>query len=361
MLIYNCHAHIFTLDHVPKKFIPPIVTWFLKKGHIRRLARHLIPFTDRDLIDRYINFVEVTIEGSQSDVLQRLKEYYPFGSVDQTKFIILPMDMAYMEAGKVPVDITQQHAELETLVNAGEPIIPFIGTDPRRPRLLEMVESLHANHGFKGIKIYPPLGFYPNDKRLQPIFEYAVVNKLPVMSHCSRGGVYIKEVTDAMKKEPNPLGRSVDKTKKPKEFSDIYTDPANYDPVATQYPGLKICLAHFGGPDEWDKYLTTPWSPGSREEDKSWLSVVIDLIMKHDNIYTDISSTLFEKESFIDLLMVLLENDKIRERVLFGSDFYMMERAKTLERGRAIKLRSKLGPVLYKQIANVNPERYLYG
>ena len=360
MLIYNCHAHLFTIDHVPKKFIPPIVTWLVKKGHIRRLARNLIPFTDRDLIDRYINFVEVTLESSQAEVLDLLKQYYPFGSADQTRFIILPMDMAYMEAGVVPVGLAQQHADLEALVQAGAPVIPFIGTDPRRPGVADMVKDLHANHGFKGIKLYPPLGFYPNDVRLEPIYDYAVANKLPVMSHCSRGGVYVKEVTDAMLQEPNPLGRPVVK-QKPKQFSDIYTDPANYDPIATKYPALKICLAHFGGGDEWDKYLTTPWKAGSREEDKSWLSVVIDLIMKHDNIYTDISSTLFEKESFIDLLLVLLENEKIRERVLFGSDFYMMERAKSLERARAIKIRSKLGPVLYKQIANVNPERYLNG
>ena len=161
-----------------------------------------------------------------------------------------------------------------------------------------------------------------------------------------------------MLKEPNPIGRKVEK-KKAKHFSDIYTDPANYDPIASKYPTLKICLAHFGGDTEWDKYLEHSWQPGSPEEDKSWLSVIIDLILKHENIYTDISSTLFQKDHYLDLLLVLLENKKIRERVLFGSDYYMMERVKSKEREMAIKIRSRLGPVLFKQIAETNPKRYL--
>ena len=66
----------------------------------RSVARKIIPFTDRDLIDRYINFVEVALEGKQSEVLDKLKGYYPNGSVDQTKFIVLPMDMEHMMAGK---------------------------------------------------------------------------------------------------------------------------------------------------------------------------------------------------------------------------------------------------------------------
>ena len=61
----------------------------------------------------------------------------------------------------------------------------------------------------------------------------------------------------------------------------------------------------------------------------------------------------------MDLLLVLLENKKIRERVLFGSDYYMMERVKSQEREMAIKIRSRLGPELFKQIAETNPKRYL--
>ena len=221
-----------------------------------------------------------------------------------------------------------------------------------------MVKNLYENAHFKGIKLYPPLGYYPNDTRLHPVYEYAQKKDIPIMSHCSRGGVYVKKVTDEMLNESNPIGRTVVK-KKAKQFSDIYTDPANYDPIATKYPDLKICLAHFGGDTEWDKYLEESWQPGRPEADKSWLSVILDLIHKHKNIYTDISSTLFQKDCYIDLLLILLENKKVRERVLFGSDYYMMERVKSKEREMALKIRSRLGPALFKQIAETNPKRYL--
>lgn len=357
MIIYNCHTHTFTIDHVPRKFIPPFLSWLIKKKGVRKFARNIFFRTDRDLIDRYINFFEVSLIGSQAKVFEKLKGYYPNGQIDTTKFIVLPMDMEHMLAGRVPVNLEKQHEALAKIAKNDDSVIPFIGVDARREGAFEMVKQLHSQH-FKGIKLYPPLGYYPNDTRLAPIFEYASKNNLPVMTHCSRGGVSIKKVTKAMLNEPNPIGRPVVK-KKAQHFSDIYTDPANYDPIASKYPALKICLAHFGGDTEWDKYLEHSWQPGSPEEDKSWLSVIIDLILKHENIYTDISSTLFQKDHYLDLLLVLLENKKIRERVLFGSDYYMMERVKSKEREMAIKIRSRLGPVLFKQIAETNPKRYL--
>ena len=92
MIIYNCHTHTFTIDHVPRKFIPRFLGWLIKKKGVRNFARRVFPFTDRDLLDRYINFFEVSLLGSQGDVYNKLKGYYPNGEIDQTKFIVLPMD-----------------------------------------------------------------------------------------------------------------------------------------------------------------------------------------------------------------------------------------------------------------------------
>lgn len=359
MIIYNCHTHLFTINHIPDRFIPKLVMWLVKKKITRKIARLIIPFTDRDLIDRYINFVEVTLRGEQIEVLTKLQGYFPNGAVDQTKFVVLPMDMEFMRAGKVKIDLNQQHEELDSLVQSGHPIIPFIGTDPRRENIFDFVKKWHSR-GFKGIKLYPPLGYYPNDSRLDNIYEYAEKSNIPIMAHCSKGGVHIKKVTKEMLKEPNPIGRPV-KKQKAKHFSDLYTDPANYDPISKKYPKLRICLAHFGGGDEWEKYMLTSWDSSMPDTEKSWFSVIIDLMLKHDNIYADISSTLFEDSDRIDLLKVLLENPKLRERILFGSDYYMMEQVKPLERKKSIEIRSKLGPNLFKQIAFTNPGRYLNG
>jgi hypothetical protein len=49
----------------------------------------------------------------------------------------------------------------------------------------------------------------------------------------------------------------------------------------------------------------------------------------------------------------------VRERVLFGSDYYMVERESVSEKEASLLLRSRLGEDLYKQIAHTNPIEYL--
>jgi predicted TIM-barrel fold metal-dependent hydrolase len=56
---------------------------------------------------------------------------------------------------------------------------------------------------------------------------------------------------------------------------------------------------------------------------------------------------------------VLLSKKEIREHVLFGSDYYMVEQEEITEKEASILLRSRLGEDLYKQIAHTNPKRYL--
>ena len=48
-------------------------------------------------------------------------------------------------------------------------------------------------------------------------------------------------------------------------------------------------------------------------------------------------------------------------RVLFGSDYYMIEREKTPERELSIRLRSALGRDTFNLIAHHNPILYLNG
>jgi hypothetical protein len=49
------------------------------------------------------------------------------------------------------------------------------------------------------------------------------------------------------------------------------------------------------------------------------------------------------------------------QKVLFGSDYYMVESEKYSEKRLSIDLRAELGEDKFWQIANVNPKKYLYG
>lgn len=65
----------------------------------------------------------------------------------------------------------------------------------------------------------------------------------------------------------------------------------------------------------------------------------------YPNVYADISYTLNDT-SLLPLLKMILEADtRVRERVLFGTDFQMVSKS-ICEREFAINIRSYLGPEL---------------
>lgn len=358
MEFINCHIHTFTIKHIPKKFLPFRLVQILKPNIIRKplgwILRHALPFTDRDLLDRYINFVEITANKSQEDTLNRVRSYYP----KHTKFIVLPMDMEYMRAGRVKVGLEKQLEELlKVYKKFSNTVIPFIAVDPRRDGILELVKKYIELHDFKGIKIYPRLGFYPNDKRLKPIYEYAQNNNIPILSHCSRGGVYTHKISKEMLNHPI---RGKVKELKPKDFSHYFTEPQNYDEILEEFPKLKLCLAHFGGNNEWDTYLEKQWNPENPElEKKSWVSDIVDLMKKHSNLYTDISYTAFHSDRYFPLMSIFLDDEKIKDRIMFGSDYYMVEREKKSEREMSLKVRYALGEEKFNMISNRNIKSFL--
>ncbi len=349
--IINCHIHTFNRESVPPKY-PPYLRVFRKYRSTRWLVRKLLRLCGRiikgrDICERYANFIEIAAYVSQEEIFKKVRGRYPLN----TQFIVLPMDMRGMGYGKPEQDINEQHVELKRLAECyPDQIIPFIHIDPRSggpdlsgPDPVEFIQKFHKK-GFKGIKLYPPLGYDAADKSLMPIYKYANDHSLPVMVHCSRGGVRRKGFKD----------EDVDKT----------TAPHKYRRILSDFPEMKLCLAHYGGGDDWDSYLEDEWLDDDTPLEKmDWLSQISTMIRegKYPNLFTDISYTIFKFERYIPVLKVLLEDDKIRKRVLFGSDYYMIEREGFREKELSIRLRSELCKDTFNLIAHCNPTRYLYG
>lgn len=344
-VIHNCHLHLFTIDHVPKRFLPLGLNTIMRPKCVHKpfiwLLKNVNMFSKRDLLHRFANFTETTYKRNQAKVFDIVRSYYPFG----TRFVVLPMDMAFMDAGKVPKDLNAQHAELAILRNDyPDNIIPFAAVDPRRKGVDKMLQKLVEKDKFKGVKIYPPLGYRPNDPVLmKKIYPYCLKKNLPVMTHCSRGGVRHKS--------------------EPTATTTGYADPDNCVSIMEKFPKLRFCLGHFGGQDDWEKYLSDEWHDNSSPTDKSWLAKIIDIVGsgKYPNLFVDISYTIFSFKENASLLKVLLQNPNFRMQVLFGSDFYMAEQEKFRERRLSIDLRAFLGEDLFWQIAHANPVRYLTG
>ncbi|MFK5855036.1 MAG: amidohydrolase family protein [Bacteroidota bacterium] len=352
-MFINTHIHIFKDIDIPRRFLPLGLVRILasKPGYFltAKLLNNINPFSDEDLFNRYIKFVRIGRMGSQQLIFENCSRFYPI----DTKFVILPMDMAFMGAGKVPRAYADQLAELGELKKTYPQILPFIHVDPRRKGIFDLLKKSVEEWGFKGVKLYPPLGYFPYDERLYPIYDYCQKNNLSVISHCSPyNPVHFKgskkELYELLSKSDKPIEI---KGKSKKQLCSNFSHPHNYEQVLTDFPDLNICLAHFGSEYFWEKYLENP------EIEGNWFVLIKDMILNFDNLYSDISFTL-NNENFFPLLKILLGNEKLRRRVLFGSDYYMVE-TKTTELKFSIDLRAYLGEYYFTAIAINNPQRFL--
>ena len=71
----------------------------------------------------------------------------------------------------------------------------------------------------------------------------------------------------------------------------------------------------------------------------------------YPNLWTDISYTVFADDEYVYLLKTLLSDPRVSARVLFGSDFYVVESARLEERRRSVRIRAVLGEELFDTIA----------
>ena len=167
---------------------------------------------------------------------------------------------------------------------------------------------------------------------------------------------------------------------------------------------LKICFAHYGGTEEWNKFLETDRDYYSQqlmtkpktgillkvENDKEipwgryehlwkytdWYSIVSSMMIQYDNFYADISYIVSNTELYPVLRSTIsraegIENyftenltyqskEKLRRRVLFGSDFYVVRSQKS-DKDIFAEIKSYLTEEEFDLIARDNPHEYIHG
>lgn len=363
-MIYNCHIHTFMDKDVPRNFLPFGLVGVLSSKPGFNMVKPILNFLGaRDnKYYRYLNFVKAGRMKSQQKIFEECQQFYPKNS----KFVVLPMDMAYMGAGRVPRPYEEQLKELADLKNNTFPdfILPFIHIDPRRdkertwnnkkvPEYMYLLMKCVEEWGFKGIKLYPPLGVFPYDDRLDPVYEYAVKKKLPIIAHGSPyNPVHFKGSDNDLKELLSKAKTNIDLgSNKKLKLCANFTHPENYKLVFEKFPDLKICLAHFGSAHYWNKLLDRPNDQGN------WLNIIREMMLIYPGLYTDISYTMYNKE-FYSLLTVLLSDPDIAGRILFGSDYYM-DYVEAKERRFSIDLRAAIGEANWKSVTYDNPIKFL--
>lgn len=341
--ITNCHVHCFTDRHVPGHYPHRALVPFKRRPVLVRglaaLARLLGQEGLAQDLRRLARFGADARAPSQAALLARLAPHYP----PDARFVILPVAMAAAGHGPVPAPLSAQHDELAAL--AADPLwagrlIPFAGVDPRLPGAAAEVRRCIEVLGFRGLKLYPRLGFAPDHPLLMAeVYPLLEARGLPVVSHCSRGGV---------------TGRGIARAE-----ADAFSAPQAFLPVLRAFPRLRVNLAHFGGAEDWRAFVEEGVLPG--QEADNWLVTIRDMIASgaYPGLWTDISYTLFETEAYLPFLKLMLADPRIARRVLFGSDYYMTRQEALSERAVWTRLRAGLGETDFARIAAVNPGVWL--
>jgi len=348
----NTHLHSFKIEDVPNnifgfmtKVLKTKVGYFL----FSRLLSELNPFSTKDKFDRLVKVIKISKLGSQKSIIEENSKWYP----DNTNFVILSMDMAFMGAGKVEREYYYQLNELYELTISNKKIIPFIHIDPRRNEYNELFKLFIISKGFKGVKLYPPLGIYPFDERLDTIYQYCQSGNLPIITHGSPlNPVHFKgshkELVELLKGGILPI----DWTKKDSELCAYFTHPLNYKKILEKYPTLRICIAHYGSMGEWERDLN---NPGDKN---NWKNIITKMLIEYPNFYTDISYTMSNKELWPAFKLLMITYPQIRNKVLFGDDYYMSE-AECNTKQWSMEFRVYLGEELWDYLTNKNPNSFL--
>lgn len=428
-----------------------ICTLLLLFGYIRRrlwklIKGRLLKMLGKDRVEllmRYLNIIRYSDYEGMGTTFSKLKQQYP----PKSKFVVLPMDMAYMEAGPIPHSYDQQMQDLLTIKkNKPDSFYPFVFVDPRRiaqqkasdpfcvfdtsnPEKLVLKPCAlqrYLKGGCIGIKIYPALGYYPFDKELLPLWLYCAQNELPITTHCSVGPIFyrgakkktwdrhpiLEEIISGSKNEGNLVLEKMRLLQlKNKDFQANFTHPLNYaclvhepllkkvldvynDPelntlfgykngkLARNLDSLKVNLAHYGGAENWDRFLEKDrqqeanellYDPtrglGLKEELSNltnlykfwhyvdWFSLISSMLLEFDNIYADVSYTVHDNQ-YLNLLSEVMQHPKLQQRLLFGTDFYVVSNHKT-EKQFWIDMQHSLSEESWKLLAHTNPRQFL--
>jgi len=257
-----------------------------------------------------------------------------------------------------------QIAELKKL-SIKKPVLPFLFCDPRRlddggitPQNLYYLfnYAFSGTEPFFGVKHYPALGYHPNDYRLWPIYKICEEKRIPVLTHC--GG---EDVSTAKRQITiyNGEKQEIVKGKNRKEVAYQLNDPAKWEPVLDQFPDLILNIAHFGSEKTWRarSRVDIKTDPQQRKE------TIMDLMKRFPNVYSDFSYTITEKGASENFIYTLINNPLIRERSMYGSDFWVVNFAGQMAKKQAtfLDMAKAADSSLVNTLCKTNPMRYLFG
>ncbi|NWF95070.1 MAG: amidohydrolase [Candidatus Thorarchaeota archaeon] len=232
--------------------------------------------------------------------------------------VILPIDSGIHQ--EMPLSLSEKTDWHVNEIAGHDALRTFVGIDPRRGEAgLRELRRAVTERGCIGWKMYPPNGFYPDNREFYPFYELARDLRVPIVIHQGF----------------TPRFKHVK-----------YARPVFVDAVAADFPELNIVLAHVG----------TPWS----EE-------ALMVAMKNPNVWVDVSGWQFHAATIpLKLYQMIAEAKTARvfpNRVLWGSDFPLFEHIMPLSQWTklfsSLRLPESLLDVGYQQVTSGEIEKVM--
>lgn len=358
---FDVHCHLFNRDYIPDNYFHLRLPWLMKRHVLRRLIRILQgrKKDDDTWTQHATDFMDMASKERLVDVAAEL-----VGQTDDD-FVMCPLMMDMTQAfGKT--NVYDMHHQLDAMREARnafpDRLLPFVALDPNNPDMDPIFQKAFSKeYGFFGVKIYPLLGYLPNHPRLMEVFEQCEALGIPVTTHC--GGNSTRALANTFElpyRRYDANGQKVDDFlsvtfRNETEKGLFFNDPARWIPVLERFPKLRLNLAHFGGDDSWKRF--------SAKEPNTWVHRIVSLMEDYEHVYADVSFILHlcEKRNigFLETLEeLLIEKELVRNRTLFGSDFYMVlihEKLPLVSQNFLLRLNDEL----IHRLTRENPRRFL--
>jgi predicted TIM-barrel fold metal-dependent hydrolase len=282
--------------------------------HTHTWTRDII--SKRDLEARKIAAERVGVNPRLDSTIDSLLEAMRTSGVERA--VVLPIDSGLHQ--EMPLTLTEKTNHHADEVANHSNVISFVGIDPRRGETgLKELERAVKEKGCRGWKMYPSNGFYPDDKDFDPYYELCVDLSIPILIHQGF----------------SPRFKHVK-----------YARPVYVDRVATDFPDLKIILAHVGFP---------------------WTDETLMIASKNPNVSVDVSGWQYASSVPMKVYQMVADAKVMRvfpNRMLFGSDYPLFEDTMPLrdwvEFFKGLQIPPEMTDQGYKQVREDEIEKVMW-
>jgi predicted TIM-barrel fold metal-dependent hydrolase len=206
MKVIDGHVHVSSTRFLPRSLIEASV-----RNMTVALEANGLPYKEGVILESYLSKLQ---DHNCDEFVREMDE----AGVDQAVLLLPDFTYAVKDAELDIAEMIRQHAEI--IKRHPGRCYYMCGLAPQRGReAVDIFEHAVTEQGCSGLKLYPPCGYGPSDKRLYPYYEICRAHGLPVLLHTGPTA---------------PL------------LTFNYSDPMLIDDAARQFSDVSFILAHGG-------------------------------------------------------------------------------------------------------------------